>query len=81
MGRRKVTMPLSKKMKKKGQRYYNGYISPAPGTLSKKYRDILGKAYASCRKKNPGELKKNKTKCARIAWDVVKNTKNKKGLL
>jgi hypothetical protein len=50
----------------------HGYISPAPGNLPERGKSLLAKVYGECRVRNPGEVKENKAKCARIAWSVVK---------
>lgn len=56
----------------KGRLKYKGYISPAPrvgASISEKR--LLAKVYGTCRTKNSGEIKANKTKCSKIAWSVV----------
>ena len=58
-----------------GRLKYKGYISPAPGDLSKSNKKLLARVYGGCRVKNPGEIPANKSKCARIAWSVVNKNK------
>lgn len=61
----------------KGRKTYKGYISPAPGKLNENNKKLLARVYGSCRVQNPGEIKTNKTKCAKIAWSVVNKKRGK----
>jgi hypothetical protein len=60
-----------------GRMNHKGYISPAPGTHSKKYANILNAVYGDCRVNHPGEISSNKEYCAKVAHTVARRVAEK----
>jgi hypothetical protein len=61
---------------KKGRYSYKGYQQPPAGGHSEAEQHILRVVYGKCRaERYPGESQENKSRCAKIAWSVVKKSK------